>query len=108
MAVGFGWLALSTASAIYGFSQTSNCRAGKEELSARLNRLPPPQSWPPPGAQPVTPPASSPAKTGTPPVAVPINPASFEGCGKDMDCKGARVCNSNHQCVAPTVNDAVK
>ena len=75
--VGLGWLVLSGASAIYGFTKTGSCRAAQAGLEARIH-----QTAPPPPASFVPAPAT-------------------DGCSRDTDCKGDRVC-VRRECVAPT------
>jgi TolB protein len=59
----------------------------------------------PPLARPTAPPALAPSATPPPatapgPAVVPPPPASGDGCAKDIDCKGNRVCERG-VCVAP-------
>ena len=76
IAVGLGWLVLSGASAIYGFKTTADCRAALADLELRTKRGAPP------------PPASF------------VPAPAMEGCARDTDCKGDRVC-VQRECVAP-------
>ncbi len=69
--VGLAWLVISGASAIYGFKTTDACR---QAVAAQTARMPPPPP-PPSGAFP-------------------------EGCLRDVDCKGDRIC-VQHECVSP-------
>ncbi len=77
--VGLAWLAVSGASAIYGFTQTQTCRRAKEDLYTRLSQQAPPESGPG--------------------IAIPAS-AVTSACQKDTDCKGARICEAG-ACVDP-------
>jgi hypothetical protein len=77
--VGLAWLAVSGASAIYGFTQTRACRSAKDDLYTRLSE----QRLPEPG----------------PGIAIPAS-AITGACQKDTDCKGTRICEAN-VCVDP-------
>ena len=57
---------------------------------------PPPEDAPPPAAAPPPPPEAAPP----PPEAAPPPPPPANGCGKDTDCKGDRIC-VNGSCVFP-------
>lgn len=74
--IGLGWLVLSGASAIYGFEKTDSCRAAEAGLAARIHQAPPPATF------------------------VPAPPTN--GCSRDIDCKGDRVC-VRRECVDPGV-----
>jgi hypothetical protein len=75
--IGLGWLALSGASALYGYSKVGACHAAKEQLMLRLSRPSAPPSWPPPGYPPPPPgypppsPQPVPAPQPAPPTPVP-------------------------------------
>ncbi len=78
--VGLAWLAVSGASAIYGFKHTQTCRAAKEDLYTRLSQQ-----------QPLAPPG--------PGIAIPVSSVAGT-CQKDTDCKGTRICEGG-ACVDP-------
>jgi hypothetical protein len=77
IAVGAGWFLLSGASAIYGFTRTQSCRDAERDLAVRLATRPPPS-----------------------PGFVPAPAGPEEGCSRDVDCKGDRIC-VNRECVSP-------
>jgi hypothetical protein len=86
--IGLAWVALSGASAIYGYKKVDECRQAKEQLMLRQQMpvrpgyapyppqpgYPPPPAYPPPG---YPPPAAPPAPpTAPPPPAPPAPPPS--------------------------------
>jgi hypothetical protein len=84
IAFGLGFLALFTGSAIYGYSETGDCRQANRELQARVNTEPHPYA-PPPAYAPAQP-------VGAPP------PGQM--CSYDTQCKADRVCDAG-RCVPP-------
>jgi len=70
--VGLVWLAVSGASAIYGYSKVGQCREAKDQLMLRMMRPAAPQAWPP-QPQPQYPPPGYPA----PPPGYPAPPPGY-------------------------------
>jgi hypothetical protein len=71
--VGLVWLAVSGASAIYGYQKVGACRDAKAQLLMRQSRQIGPEAWPPPAGYPPAypPPPGYPPPSGYPPPAYP-------------------------------------
>ena len=89
MAVGFGWAALMTVSAIAGYSKASDCGAARTAMYARQEAS---------RSVNVAASVAPPPLTVVPTAAL---PAALIGCLKDTDCKGDRIC-SKQECVSPS------
>jgi hypothetical protein len=74
--VGLSWLALSGASAMYGYNKVGECKPAKEQLMLRMSRQQIAPAWPPPPGYPpgYPPPASPPAPAPYPAPAPPPSP----------------------------------
>jgi hypothetical protein len=90
IALGLGITALYTASAVYGYSHTSECAHAQDELQERLELEPRgPAGWP----------APYPSRMQ---LQAPFAPTR---CAYDTQCKGDRICERG-QCVGPNAPSA--